>query len=97
MAETGGFFDGSVLGKALWNIYTPRSVRSQVFRELIHADVNGPISVKWLQVSKYCVCIKDGYSKCRRVLFIKQSKEVSKLLRKFLNELSTVGHTIKMT
>jgi len=95
MAETGGFCDRCVLGKAPWNIYTPRSVRSQVFRELIHADINGP-SVKSLQGAKCCVCITDGYSKYRRALLMKQNNELSKLLRKFLNEMSTAGHTVKM-
>ena len=40
--------------------------------------------------------VSHSYSKCRLVLFIEQNNEVSKLLRKFLNELSTVGHTVKM-
>ena len=96
MAETGGFCDGCVLGKAFWNLFTPRSVPSQLVDGLIHADVNGPKSGKLLESAKYCVCIKDGYSKYRRVLFIKQNNEVSKCLGTYLNELLTAGHTVKM-
>ena len=55
MAETGGSCDGCVLGTGLWNIYTPHSVRSQVCRRLIHADANGPLSVKSLQGAQCCV------------------------------------------
>jgi hypothetical protein len=42
MAETGGFFDGCVLGKAIWNPFIPQPVRSQIVGQLIQSDVNGP-------------------------------------------------------
>jgi hypothetical protein len=35
------------------------SNRSQVVGERIHADVNGPMSVKSLRSAKYCVCYKN--------------------------------------
>jgi hypothetical protein len=40
--------------------------RSQVISELIHAYVNGPISVKVLRCAQYCVCFKDSYIKFHR-------------------------------
>jgi len=55
------------LGKAYTKPFTPRSDRSDIISELIHADVNGPISVKSLRSAKYCVCFKDDYSKYRKV------------------------------
>jgi len=39
--------------------------RSQVIGELIHAHVNGPMSVKSLLCAQHCVCFKDSYSKYR--------------------------------
>jgi len=78
MAETEVFCDGCVLGTAIWKPSTPQSGRSLVGVRLIHADFNGPMSVKWLQVSKCCVCIKDGYSKCRTVtVSVAQLQQVS--------------------
>jgi hypothetical protein len=73
MSETVGLCNGCVLGKALWKPSTPQSYLTHVGGGLIHASVNGPMAVKSLQGAKYCVCIKDGYSKYRRVLFIKQN------------------------
>jgi hypothetical protein len=49
MAETGCFCDGVFLDKAHRKPFTPLSDRSQVVGELIHADVNGPMSVKSLR------------------------------------------------
>lgn len=45
---TEGFCDGCVLGKANREPFSSRSDRTQVVGELIHADVNGPMSVKSL-------------------------------------------------
>jgi hypothetical protein len=75
MAETGDFFEGCVLGKALWKPFIPRSVQTQEIGELIHADINVPMSVKSLQGEKYYLCFNDDYSKYRRVSFMKQKKK----------------------
>ena len=50
---TEGFCEGCVLGKAYGKLFTPRSDRSKVVGELIHADVNGPLPVKSLWSTKY--------------------------------------------
>jgi len=76
--------------------YTPRSYQSQVIGELIHANVNGPSSVKSLQNIKYYVFFKDDYSKYSRVFFIKQNNGISKHLCTFLKEVSSAGHRVKM-
>jgi hypothetical protein len=70
--------------------------RSQVVGELIHADVNGPMSTKSLRGAKSYVFFNADYSKYRRVFFNKQKKEVSKCLHMCLNEVSTAGHRAKM-
>jgi hypothetical protein len=70
--------------------------QSQVIGELIHAYVNGPMSVKLLHCEQYHVCFKDSYSKYRRVFFIKLKNEVSQCLYSFLNGVSTAGHRVKM-
>jgi len=70
--------------------------RSQVIGELIHAYVNGPMSVKSLHCAQYYVCLKDSYSKYHRVFFIKPKNEISQCLYTFLNEVSTAGHRVKM-
>jgi len=71
--------------------------QSQVVGELIHADVNGSMSVKSLRGAKSYVFFNDEYNKDCRVFFIKQKKEVSKCLHMCLNEVSTVGHRVKMS
>ena len=60
-AEMGRFSDGCVLGKAHRKPFTPWLDRSQAVGELIHADVNGPMSVKSLRIAKYYVCFKNDY------------------------------------
>jgi hypothetical protein len=92
MAETGGFCDGCVLGKVHRKPFTPQSNRSQIFGELINANVNRPMPVKSLRGAKYYACFKDNCSKYRRGFFIKEKNEVSKCSRMFLNEVSTAGH-----
>ena len=52
--------------------------------------------MKSLQGTKYYACFKDYYSKYRRIFFIKQNRKVPKSLRTFLNEVSTVGHRVKV-
>jgi len=70
VAETGGFCDGCVL-------VSHSTDRSQVIGELIHAYVNGPVSVKLLHCAQYYVWFKGSYSKYLRVFFIKPKNEVS--------------------
>jgi hypothetical protein len=85
-----------VLDKGHQKPFTPRSDRSQIVGEQIHADVNGPMSLKSLRGAKNYVCFKDDYIKYRRVFFSKENNEVSKYLCTFLNEVSTTGHRAKM-
>jgi hypothetical protein len=62
MAETGGYCEGCDLGNGLWKTFTLRSDRTQDVDGLIHADVNGPVSVKSFQGAKYYLCFKEDYS-----------------------------------
>jgi len=71
MAETGVLCDGCDMGKTLWKPFIPRCNKLQLVGGLIHADVNGPISVKSLQGAKFYVCFNDDYSTYRRIFFIK--------------------------
>jgi hypothetical protein len=95
MAETEVFWDGCVLGKALWKPFTPRSDRSQMVGRLIHADFNGPMSVRSFKGAKYFLGFKDHYNNYRRLFFIERKNEFSKCLRTSQNELSTAAHTLK--
>ena len=52
--------------------------------------------MKLLQSVKYYVFFKGDYSKCSRVVFIKQNNGISKHLCTFLNEVSFAGHKVKM-
>jgi len=61
MAVTGSFSDGCVLCKVHLKPFTPWSDRSHAIGELIHADVNGPMSVKSLRGAKYYICLKNDY------------------------------------
>jgi hypothetical protein len=68
-----GFCEGCVLGKAYGKLFTPWSDRSKVVGELIHADVNGPLSVKSLRSAKYCVF--QGQLQQVSQAFLHQGKE----------------------
>lgn len=45
--------------------------------------------------AKYFLCLKDDYSRYRRVFFLKSKVEVVNCLKTFLNEADVAGHTIK--
>jgi hypothetical protein len=84
-AETGSFSDGCVLGKAHRKPFTPWSDRSQGVGELIHADVNGPMSLKSLRGTKNYMCFKNDYRN-----FLHQATEcVSRCLCSFPDGMST--------
>ena len=90
------FCDGCALGKMHRLPFNKNRVnRPTVTGEQIHADVNGPISMKSLGGARYYVCFKDDFSKFRRVFFLKQKCEVSTVLEAFLNEAKTNGHVVK--
>ena len=72
-AEMGRFCNGCVLDNPHRKPFILRSDRSQVVGELIQgSDVNGPMSAKSLQGTKYCLCLNDDYSKYHNIFFIKQ-------------------------
>lgn len=89
------FCDGYALGKMHKLPFKQRKDRSKNVGELIHADVNGPMSTVSMGDAHYYVCFKDDYSKFRRIYFLKHKSEVCKMLELFLNEVKTKGHIVK--
>jgi hypothetical protein len=61
------FWDDWVLGKTLWKPFNLGSDWLQVVCGLIHADVNGPMSVMSPQGSKYYVCFNEDYNNYPRL------------------------------
>lgn len=61
------FCTGCPLGKQHRKSYKPRVVRATSPGEIILADLCGPMEVKSLGGSKYCLVLKDDYSRFRRV------------------------------
>lgn len=57
------FCDGCALGKMHRLPFKQRKDRSRNTGELIHADVNGPMSTVSMGGARYYVCFKDDYSK----------------------------------
>ena len=87
--------DGCMLGKMHRLPFKRRENRATQVGELIHADVNGPMSKNSLGGSRYYVCFTDDFSKFRRIFFLKRKNEVCGVLKQFLNEAITNGHPIK--
>lgn len=89
------FCNGCALGKMHRLPFKQRKDRPKEIGELIHADVNGLMSTISIGDARYYVCFKDEYSKFRRIFFLKHKNEVCKVLKRFLNEAKTNGHTVK--
>lgn len=71
--------------------------QSENIGELIHTNVNGPMSTAFLGKSKYFVCFKDDFSKFRRIFFLIAKSEVCRVLEQFLNEIKVDGHIVKQS
>ncbi|KAG7200457.1 hypothetical protein KM043_016060 [Ampulex compressa] len=53
------------------------------------------MSTASLGKSRYFVCFKDDFNKYRRIFFLTKKSEVCEVLKQFLNEANTNGHTVK--
>jgi len=76
--EEENFYDGCALGKMHRLPFKQRKNRPKGIGELIHADVNGPISTVSMGGARYYVCFKDDYSKFRRIFFLKHKMKFVK-------------------
>ena len=65
--------------------------------QVIHSDVNGPMQTVSPGGAGYFVCLKDNYSRYRRVFFVerKTAAEVGESIEAFLNEAEARGHIVK--
>uniref|UniRef100_A0ABD2WUZ7 Integrase catalytic domain-containing protein n=1 Tax=Trichogramma kaykai TaxID=54128 RepID=A0ABD2WUZ7_9HYME len=93
--DTRSFCDGCVMGKSYRKPFSPRQERAQKVGELIHSDVNGPMSMNSIHGFKYYVVFKDDFSRYTRIFFMKEKSEVANYLNTFLNECLTAGHKVK--
>ena len=89
------FCDGCALGKMHQMPFRSRPPQANSVGELIHADVNGPMSVPSLNGSRYFLCLKDDFTKFRRIFFLVRKSEVFDCLKVFLNEARANGHTVR--
>ena len=87
--------EGCYFGKQSRKSFGVRKQRATKAGELIHADVVGPMHQKSLGNAKYFVCLKDDFSKYRRVFFMHSKNEVSKCIKIFVNEAKNAGYVIK--
>jgi hypothetical protein len=87
--------EGCIYGKQHRDPFHDCHDRATKCGEYIHADVCGHFQEMSVGESHYLLCIKDDYSKFRRVFFLKQKSEVAKCLSVFLKEVKTAGHTVK--
>ncbi|KAF2884696.1 hypothetical protein ILUMI_21493 [Ignelater luminosus] len=67
----------------------------KVAGEPIHGDVCRPMQKDSVGGGRYFLCLKNDYSRYRRVLFLNSKAEVVNCLKTFLNEADAAGHTIK--
>jgi len=85
-----------VLGKGHWKPFIPRSNRSQIVGEQIHANVNGPMSLKSLRGAKYYVCFKDDYIKYCRVSSSRKRMKFPSIYASSQMKCRLLGHRVKM-
>lgn len=86
--------EGCMYGKAHRLKFGSRE-RATTPGQLMHADVCGPIETKSAQGYRYFVLFKDDFSRYRYVYFMKEKSEVATKLEQMLNEIKTIGHTVK--
>lgn len=86
--------EGCMYGKA-HRLKFGRRERATTPGQLMHADVCGPIEIKSAQGYRYFVLFKDDFSRYRYVYFMKEKSEVATKLEQMLNEIKTIGHTVK--
>ena len=92
------FCEGCVLGKMTHLPFKSTEWRDCSAGEVIHGDVMGPLPVKSLGGSRYCVVFKDEASSARRVFFVKEKTEVLKCFKTFVSEIEAdfAGSRVKV-
>lgn len=90
------FCEGCVFGKQHRETYRTRTVKPKNPGEIISGDLCGPMEYISLGGSRYCLVLKDYYTKFRRVFFLKDKTEVADCLEMFFNECQTAGHIVKV-
>lgn len=93
--DTASFCHGCVFGKSHRKPVHVPSDRPQKVGELINSDVNGTMSIDFLNGFRYYVVFKNDFSRYVRVFFMKEKSEVSKHFVTFLNECDTASHKVK--
>ncbi|GBN61903.1 Retrovirus-related Pol polyprotein from transposon TNT 1-94 [Araneus ventricosus] len=93
--ENPEFSLGCVYGKAHRKSFHSRAVRSTKSGDQINADVVGPMEEDSVGGSRFILVLKVGYTKFRRVFFLKAKSEVPNCIETFLNEAKTACHTVK--
>ena len=81
--DTNDFCKGCAYGKQHRFTFHERFVRATRVREIIHADVCGPMEDESLAKKRYFLIFKDGFSGFRQIYFIHKKSEVIEKLKKF--------------
>ncbi|KAG8172366.1 hypothetical protein JTE90_003842 [Oedothorax gibbosus] len=63
--------------------------------EIVHADVCGPMQEKSLGGARYFLCLRDDFSKFRRVFFLQPKGEIAECLKIYLKEARNQGIVLR--
>ena len=85
--DNNDFCEGCAYGKQHRLTFHKRIERATRVREIIHADVCGPMEDESLARKRYFVIFKDDFSGFRQIYFIHQKSEVIEKLKTFCAEI----------
>ena len=81
------FCEGCAYGKQHRLSFHDNANRATRVREVIHADVCGPMEQESLGRKRYFVLFKDVFSRYRKIYFIREKTEVAEKLKLFCSEI----------
>lgn len=81
------FCEGCVYGKQHRSAFHNRIERATKVREIIHADVCGPMETESLGRKFYFLILKDDFSSFRKIYFLRNKSEVFEKLKEFCLEV----------
>ena len=91
------FCEGCAMGKTHRLPYHSRRDRAAAVGEVFHADTNGPMRTTSLGGARFFVCLKDDFSRYRRLFFLERKtvENIRNCLEEFLNEANARGHVVR--
>lgn len=84
------FCELCVVGKMHRTPFSKSTTKASKTRELVHADLCGPMQDDSVRGSRYFLLLKDDYSHMRTVFFVKHKSEVKDYLQNFLKRCEKI-------